>query len=1341
MYRALALVLFVSTACGTYVPPLAGDDDVPDAGPDTMIDPLSDAGPDGGPPAMLAIDIGSNDYGNVLEGSESAAASFVISNHGSEASGAIATAIAGDHSGDFALGDDACAGAILEPEASCTVQALFAPGQLGDLDALLSVTADPGGEVTAALAGHALAPGAIIVDDDTHDYGQIKVAAQSAARPFTFSNSGDVDTGELAIDLSDPANFALGTDGCTGEVLAPGETCQVTVRFSPDAVGSATGSLTVTGDPGGNSVVALGGVGFAMVSVTRTGSGTGSVGSAPLGIECGATCALSFTTPSVTLSATAADGDNQFGGWSGDCTGTGDCLIDLDGGDVAVSALFHAMRTLTVSRTGNGGGTVTSAPGGIDCGTDCAHKYVNGTSVTLTATPAAGSLTSWTGCDSSTATTCTVAMTAARAVTATFTLQTFAVGVSKAGAGSGTVTSTPAGISCGGDCSESYNYGSTVSLSASAATGSSFASWTGCDSVSGATCTVSVTAARNVTATFDLQSFTLSAAKTGAGTGTISSVPGGISCGGDCSESYLYGTSVTLTATPGAGSSFGAWTGCDTTSGTTCTVTINGAESVSASFTLQSFAVTVNRTGGGTGTVTSSPAGITCGGDCTESLAYGTTVTLTAAPSSGSQFMAWTGCDSSSGLTCTVTVNGAETVGAAFELEGYSVGVNRTGTGTGTVTSSPAGITCGGDCSETFSFGTSVTLTATPAAGSTFGTWTGCDSVSSNTCTVLVNGVESVTASFTLSSHALQVNKSGTGDGSVSSSPAGISCGGDCSETYTYGTLVTLTATPVTGSVLADWTGCDTETGNTCTVSVNGAETVGVVFNATTPTLTVARSGNGSGSVSSAPAGITCGADCDQTYTYGTSVTLTATPSTGSYVSSWTGCDGVSGNTCTVSMVAAKSVGVVFTLTSHTVTVATGGTGSGTVTSSPAGISCPGSDCDASWNYGQSVTLTAAPAISSTFAGWVNCDSPIGNTCTQTVNGAENITANFTLKRHNLHVSSQGAGGGTVTSNPAGINCGADCDEEYDYGTEVTLTAAAWVGSTFQGFSGCDSTPSPTTCVVTINEVEGVAAQFTKNSYAFNVSKSGSAGSATTITSSPAGINCGADCSETIEHGVTVVLTAALPSNAYVDQWTGCTNSTSTTCTVNVDGIENVTMQATQYYYLSVNKHANNTGNGTVSVNGSVYCDSACGGHSEAWASGSSVTLTATPVSGTVFVGWSGGGCSGTGACTVTMNQGRSVQAIFNLTRTLYVSVSNDGTATGKITSSPAGINCGWGATDCQESYTATTTVTLTRPGNTACTEFVGWGGSCSGTGATCTVSVSGQRTVTAAFTGGCIGF
>ena len=171
----------------------------------------------------------------------------------------------------------------------------------------------------------------------------------------------------------------------------------------------------------------------------------------------------------------------------------------------------NPLFALTVSVTGSGNGTVTSTDGNIDCPPDCSFGYDSGDVVTLNANAAAGSaFTGWSGACSGTGG-CTVTMTQARSVTAQFTntsptptMRTLTV--NKAGGGTGTVTSNPAGINCGGDCSQSYTDGTSVTLTAAPASGSNFAGWDGEGCSGTGTCTVSMTQARTVTATFGIVS-------------------------------------------------------------------------------------------------------------------------------------------------------------------------------------------------------------------------------------------------------------------------------------------------------------------------------------------------------------------------------------------------------------------------------------------------------------------------------------------------------------------------------------------------------------------------------------------------------------------------------------------------------------------------------------------------------------------------------------------------------------------------------------------------------------------------------------------------------------------
>ncbi|TMK74425.1 MAG: hypothetical protein E6G48_03490 [Actinobacteria bacterium] len=213
----------------------------------------------------------------------------------------------------------------------------------------------------------------------------------------------------------------------------------------------------------------------------------------------------------------------------------------------------------------------------------------------------------------------------------------------------------------------------------------------------------------------------------------------------------MSGTGVTWTSSNTAVATIDA-TGRATCVGAgTTAITATDASGASASTTLTvvgDVTLSVFRTGAGTGTVTSSPPGINCGTDCSEAYASGTVVTLTASAASDSVFAGWSGCDTVSGATCTVTVGSGRTATATFDLKRFVLTVDKTGLvgSQASVTSSPPGIDCGADCAETYTSGTVVTLTAGP--GLLFGSWSGCDSVSGTTCTVTMSATKSVTAGF-----------------------------------------------------------------------------------------------------------------------------------------------------------------------------------------------------------------------------------------------------------------------------------------------------------------------------------------------------------------------------------------------------------------------------------------------------------------------------------------------------------------------------------------------------------------------------------------------------------------
>ncbi len=566
-------------------------------------------------------------------------------------------------------------------------------------------------------------------------------------------------------------------------------------------------------------------------------------------------------------------------------------------------------------------------------------------------------------------------------------LTTVPLTVTRTGTGAGHVSSDPAGIDCGANCTIDLAPGSVITLTATADPGSTFAGWTGAGCGSDATCVITLTAATEVTATFTLNQYALVVEKAGTGGGTVASTPAGIACGADCNETFGYNTVVTLTATVDPGSTFAGWTGAGCSTGA-CVVTMDAAKTVTATFALNQYALTVQVEG--QGTVTSTPAGITCGAggaDCTESLSHGSVITLTAAEAEGYSFTGWSEATCAAASSCAVEMGAARTVTATFTLNQYALTVHRVGNGA--VSSTPAGIACGADCSEVFDHGMAVTLTATADPDSTFSGWTGAG-CSTGACVVTMDAAKTVTATFALNQYALTVQVEG--QGTVTSTPAGITCGAggaDCTESLGHGSVITLTATPATGHAFDQWSGACSGAGP-CVVPMTETRSVTATFAPilqSTHALTVVRVGNGA--VSSTPAGIACGADCSEVFEQGTVVTLTATADTGSTFAGWTGA-GCSTGACIVTMDAARTVTATFALLTHPVTTTAGSGGAigVEVLSGPPPV-------NGQYAHGTRLRLTATPEPDFAFAGWEGDADGNTNPLEITVEGPLAVRATF----------------------------------------------------------------------------------------------------------------------------------------------------------------------------------------------------------------------------------------------------------------------------------------------------------------------------------------------------------
>lgn len=666
-----------------------------------------------------------------------------------------------------------------------------------------SLNPDPGGaicqdsygsDVTVGFSVNTSIGGGVSVPAGT----QVTVVVGGVTNPATpgdyvFDPTGGIDfsTGIYTAEMADPM-FPFQLDAAAQQTVTIGTPSS---SSSTSSVSSSTSSAASSGGALVNGTCGIAHMGtFAIDPPTETlcDSGTpasysanatdytwdceGENGGSP--VSCSANLGF-LITPSPTAGGTfdcvpdlvaygtsttctaVANSGYDFSSWgTGDCNGvlTLDCVLNNVVSTPTLEVLFAAgshVITTAVSPAG-AGSTVSCTANPVTHGSDSTCTY---------SAPNPGyTFANWSG-DCSGATCALTNVTSAKTVTANFTAPSFAITTSINPVGAGTATCTPNPVNSGGN----------ASCTASGTAGYSFTGWTG--DCTGATCNLTaVSAARNVTANFSLNSYTISGSASPSAGGSVS-----------CTGSVSHGSNGSCTATANTGYTFSGWADCPSANGINCSFNnVTANQSATANFTLNTYSVTGAAAPLAAGSVS-----------CTSPVNHGASTSCTAIPAEGFVLSSWTGCTTSSGASCTLSnVTANSSVTAAFVLQTYAISGTATPTAGGNV-----------NCTGSVSHGSSGSCTATANTGYTFTSWSDCLSASENLCNFTnVTSSQSVTANFTANTYTITGTANPADVGTVT-----------CPASAAHGTSASCTATAAASYRLKDWSGACS--GSSCTIA------------------------------------------------------------------------------------------------------------------------------------------------------------------------------------------------------------------------------------------------------------------------------------------------------------------------------------------------------------------------------------------------------------------------------------------------------------------------------------------------------------------------------------------
>lgn len=885
------------------------------------------------------------------------------------------------------------------------------------------------------------AAGGNVSGGGTYAYGSVATIDATPNNGYNFSSWSVNGT----IVSTNPA-YSFTVDG--NRMLTANFTIRthsVYVTASPAGGGSASGGGTYNY----GSVVNLNATpnaGYNFVSWTENGSQVSTSSFFSFTVNSNRTIVANFsnnTTYTVLASANPPAGGNVSGNGvynigslvtMNAIPGAGYSFINWteNGTQVSTSSAYtftiNSNRTLVASFTPVAYSILASASplsGGMVSGNG---SYNYGSTAALTAAPLSGYIfTNWTegGTVVSTSPTYNFTVSGNRTLTANFKISTFTISVPALPAGGGSVSG-----------SGTYNYGSSVTLTANPGNGYSFVNWTENGTQLSTEATLSFTgySNRTITANFktNLNSYSIVASAVPSESGTAS--------GG---KIYTDGSIAILTASPAAGYSFTNWTenGTIVSTNSTYSFTVVGSRSLIANFILNMHTITVS----------SSPEeGGSASGSGTYN--YGSAVTLSAIPVKGYSFESWTenGIQASTSSTYTFTLNSNRSLIANFSLTVYNIQASTIPITGGAVSGSNA-----------YTYGSLATLMATSNTGYSFTGWTeGGTLVSSDSSyNFIVTQNRTLLANFIIRTQTISVTASPSEGGSVSS-------GG----TYNYGSVITLYTIPKMGYNFLNWTenGLQVSTSSTYSFTVNADRNL--VANYTPVTYLV------SASASPAAGGAVSGG---KIYDYGSMAILTAKVSTGYSFNNWTE-DGTIVSTDSIysfTVEGRRSLIANFKIKTYTISASVNPAESGAVSGGGA------------YNYGSNITLNATPGIGYNFVNWTEngIQVSISSTYSFLIDADRTFVANFSHNTNNSGIilaSVSPATGGKVSGS-----------KSYDLGSIATVKAIANTGYSFSSWTeGGTIVSTDSIYSFTVERNRNLIAVFIINTYNISITASAADG-------------------------------------------------------------------------------------------------------------------------------------------------------------------------------------------------------------------------------------------------------